>query len=421
MMNKIEEYLNSFFQKYPADLYLIAVSGGVDSMLLLKLMQEQRLPIHVLHVNYNLRGTDSVADEKLVRKFCQTNKIPFTIKSLDFKSILKNEGGNLQNEARKVRYNFFQSKLVKFQNATIVLAHHSDDQLETFYLQLFRNSGIAGLAGMKEQNNTYLRPLLPFKKAELYQFAQELKIDWREDKSNAKNQYSRNRLRNELIPFLKKEIPTLENSIQLIQEIFLEKLIETNLLIEKIQIEIQRSNELKIETWKRLESIEKIELLKKLKIPTFLFDAVNQLEFLQKGTKVQWEHAENQYEIIREKDYFYFSSIQNPTKIPTFEMRKVQNLPTSFSKSIIYLDETKVKGAISIRKWKIGDRIYPIGLEGSKLISDVLTSGQVSNNARKNQYVLIDEEKILACLNFVIDRRAIATSSTKNIVKIKFT
>ncbi len=419
-MNKIVEQFKSFFSTNPADLYFVAVSGGVDSMLLLKLMYEEKLPIHVLHINYQLRGIESEEDELLLRNFCESNNIPITVESIYLKEKLEVNGGNLQNEARKVRYDFFQKELNKVSNSKLVLAHHLNDQLETFFLQLLRNAGIAGLSGMKSVNNKLLRPLLNFKKEEIYSLAIERKISWREDKSNAKNDYNRNRLRNEIIPFLSREIPNLENSILLLQEIFEENLLETHQKINTIYLEIEKLSYLKIATWNQLQSIEKIELLKKLIIPTSLFDSFNKLAQAQKGAKIQWNTDLIQKLVIRENDYFQFITNEVEFKLPKIEIEKISVLPSTFSKSTIFLDESKIKGEIYLRKWKIGDRIYPIGLQGSKLISDVITDAKIPNHLRENQLVLTDEVKILACLNLSIDRRAIASKSSQSILKITF-
>jgi len=416
--NKIVNHIKSFFKSFPADLYFIAVSGGVDSMLLLELMFQEKLPIHVLHVNYHLRGNESDDDEFLVRNYCELNSISLTIESVFLNETLEINGGNLQNEARKIRYNFFQKELNKAPNSKLVLAHHINDQIETFLLQLLRNSGIAGLSGMKTSNDKLLRPLLSFKKEEIYDLAIEQKINWREDKSNAKNDYSRNRLRNEIIPFLNAEIPSLENSILILQDKFQENLIETYQKINTIYLETEKLSCLKIATWNQLESIEKIELLKKLAIPISLFDGFNKLSKAQKGAKIQWNINLIQKEVIRESYYFQFISNESKFKIPKIVIEKISDLPLTFSKSTIFLDESKIKGEIFIRKWQIGDRIYPIGLKGSKLISDVITDAKIPNHLRENQLVIIDDEKILACLNLCIDRRSIATKFSKEIISV---
>ena len=419
-MNKIVEHFKSFFSTNPADLYFVAVSGGVDSMLLLELMFQEKLPIHILHVNYHLRGIESEKDELLISNFCESYNIPITVESVYLKEKLEAKGGNLQNEARKVRYDFFQKELNKVPNSKLVLAHHLNDQLETFFLQLLRNSGIAGLSGMKPVNNKLLRPLLIFKKEEIYSLAIERKISWREDKSNAKNDYNRNRLRNEIIPFLSSEIPSLEKSILVLQELFQENLFETHQKINTIYLETEKLSCLRIATWNQLQSIEKIELLKKLEIPTYLFDAFNKLAQAQKGAKIQWNTDLIQKLIIRENDYFHFITNKAEFKLPKIEIEKNIDLPSTFSKSTIFLDESKITGEISLRKWQIGDRIFPIGLKGSKLISDVITDAKIPNHLRENQLVLKDDDKILACLNLSIDRRAIASKSSQSILKITF-
>jgi tRNA(Ile)-lysidine synthase len=310
--------------------------------------------------------------------------------------------------------------LNKIPNSKLVLAHHLNDQLETFFLQLLRNAGIAGLSGMKPVNNKFLRPLLNFKKEEIYSLAIDRNISWREDKSNSKNDYSRNRLRNEIIPLLVTEIPTLENSILLLQDKFKVRLLETNEKIKTIHLEIERLRSLKIATWNQLQSIEKIELLKKLEIPTYLFDAFNKLAHAQKGAKIQWNTNLIQKLVIRENDYFQFITNEVEFKLPKIEIEKTTDFPSTFFKSTIFLDESKIIGEISIRKWKIGDRIFPIGLEGSKLISDVITDAKIPNHLRENQLVLTDDDKILACHNLSIDRRAIASKSSQSILKITF-
>jgi tRNA(Ile)-lysidine synthase len=140
----------------------------------------------------------------------------------------------------------------------------------------------------------------------------------------------------------------------------------------------------------------------------------------QKGANIQWNTDLIQKLVIRENDYFQFITNEVEFKLPKIEIEKTTNFPSTFYKSTIYLDKSKIKGEISLRKWKIGDRIYPIGLQGSKLISDVITDAKIPNHLRENQLVLTDEVKILACLNLSIDRRAIASKSSQSILKITF-
>ena len=221
MNPNIQGLLSDFFKKQSAPLYLVAVSGGLDSMCLLWVLNKLKLPLHVLHVNYNLRGTESIEDANLVKDYCKKIGVPLTVNAVDYKKFLKKNGGNLQLEARNTRYAFFNEISEKYPKSKVVLAHHFDDQMETFWLQLFRQAGMSGLSGMKAVNERYLRPFLSLPKEELKTLAERNKIPWREDSSNAKNDYSRNRWRNEYLPFLNAKIPTLSASVNLIQDIYM--------------------------------------------------------------------------------------------------------------------------------------------------------------------------------------------------------
>ena len=158
MLNKFQTYIQSFVEKHPAPHYFLAVSGGHDSMLLLDICRRNSLPITVLHVNYQLRGEESDGDQVFVEAYCQLHSIPFYVRKIDLKEKLIS-GGNLQQLARKERYNFFESHLNQTADSLLMVAQHLDDQIETFWLQLFRGSGLSGLQGMLEKNGRNLRPL----------------------------------------------------------------------------------------------------------------------------------------------------------------------------------------------------------------------------------------------------------------------
>lgn len=178
--------------------FLLAVSGGADSIVLSSLFKMSNLKFEIAHINYHFREEDSNLDQKIVEDFCTNNQIKFHLKDVseDEKSKMK----SLQNWARELRYNFFFKILEKKKLDYIVTAHHLNDELETFFINLSRGSGIKGLSGIPKNENKILRPLLKFTKAEIYDFAQENKIDFREDKSNKKDDYLRNKIRNHLTP-----------------------------------------------------------------------------------------------------------------------------------------------------------------------------------------------------------------------------
>ena len=412
----LHSHIQSFIKQFPAEKYFLAVSGGADSMALLHVFSSLQLPIEVLHVNYHLRGNDSDLDQKLVEDFCEKNKIPFHLHSVFLKEKLK-QGGNLQALARQERYTFFEKKQNKNPNAYVVLAHHQNDQIETFWLQLLRNSGMLGLAGMKEQNGIYLRPFLSISKEELVKYLEENQVIWREDVSNTKNDYLRNRLRNEVLPVLKSTFPDLNENVQLLQSVFRENISEKENFL-KIELEKSKiSEKLSLEFVQKLDETAILLLFRSFSIPNHQLKGFLHLLTAPTGTKITWLSGGEKQTLVREKSHLqWLKNIDFP--LPKIHSEKVEHLPHQFSKSILYLDSDKIKGELSVRFWQIGDRISPPGMKGSKLISDILKDAGVPHVERKNALVLQDEEKLLACINIAVDRSALATKNTTSILKV---
>ena len=273
---------------------------------------------------------------------------------------------------------------------------------------------------MKLLTNRILRPFLSFTKAELTTYAQEIGLSWREDQSNRKNDYLRNKFRNQLIPALENEIPTIRKSVLKMMDC----LKENQTILEKEALylveRINANRQLDITEICNLANELTIELFRSLEVPTHYLVHWNNLINAQKGSKIVLTHSKLITSIIREENSFYFQFANSDNKVaPQFRVETVKKLPVNFSKSTVYFDKEKIKGDFSIRLWKIGDRIYPIGLKGSKLISDVLTTAKVPHAERLNQWLLCDEEKILVCINHCIDRRAIASSLTKELLAVE--
>ena len=406
---KVEEAFKLNLKDKKASCYFIACSGGIDSMALLHLAEQLMLKIHVLHVNYNLRGNDSRKDSILIENYCLKKNIPFSIISVNLKQQLILEGGNLQNEARKIRYDFFKEKLNSVKKSKLLVAHHLDDQIETFWLQLFRGSGLKGMAGMNFENNQILRPLLNVKKSDLIQYAEENNLTWREDASNAKIDYERNKWRNEFLPFLRKEIFEIDESVSALQNVFSQNLELIQSQIAEITAEINANKYIGLIKFKKLKSVDYVELFRALEIPRNQIIPFIKLFSSQKGIRIRWkDENQKEREIIREQGGFYFNLYDDNFRIPELKIEQVTDFPEKFDKQTFYFSQNKINGAIYIRLWKKGDRIYPIGLAGSKLISDVITDAKVPNWKRKLQLVICDQTKILACLDHCIDRRAIS-------------
>lgn len=409
---EIDREFQSVINSLKSKFFFIACSGGIDSMVLLHLASKFNLDAHVLHVNYNLRGQESLEDANFLKNYCHKNNIPISIHEVQLKEQLTEFGGNLQNEARKIRYDFFNSNLKKVENSKLLIAHHQDDQIETFWLQLYRGSGLKGMAGMEKISGNYVRPFLDIPKNELIEYAISNNIPWREDKSNSFIDYQRNRWRNEFIPFLNKEIPTVCDSVTLLQQIFQENLNEISRKINEVKNKIIETDQIELETISDFQITEIVELFRSLSIPIHQVKSFLKLFQSQKGSKIKWTNLNGYYhEIIRENKGFSFTRSSLENVIPKLKFETLDFLPGNFDKTSFYFDSEKIKGKLNIRFWQKGDRIFPIGMNGSKLISDIITDAKIPNSKRRNQLVICDEEKIMACVGLCVDRRAIATKS----------
>lgn len=300
----IEDYIHDFFAQRKHHTIGVACSGGVDSMVLLALLHKLKIPLIALHVNYHLRGEDSDKDQALIETFCTNNAIPFEVKSVFLAEQLAQHGGNLQDEARKIRYAFFESIKQKH-HAKIALAHHADDQLETFFLQLARRAGVMGLACMLPEHNGFLRPLLLFKKEDLQAYAQQHAIPWREDASNAHNHYRRNKLRNQFIPALQATIPTLTESVLLLVKTFQANQRELAAKIHSVSAEIERTKQLPFALFDSLSDSELIELLRQQNIPFGFLKELHKLRKAENGKRIIVK--KNNLQIVRKRDGFLFA------------------------------------------------------------------------------------------------------------------
>ncbi len=412
LMESVDSISHSFknhIEEQRAPHYFLAVSGGCDSMVLMDLFHKQKKPFSILHVNYQLRGTNSTMDAELVRNTCLKHDIPYHELKHDL-SIDLAKGGNLQQLAREVRYNFFKSFLSQTPKALICLAHHKNDQEENFWIAMSRGGGLRAMAGMKTIEGSYLRPLLEFTKKELMAYAIQNKVEWREDASNKKNIYTRNIWRNILIPELIEEHPSLSDSIALLQKGLAVQVTADRKLTCKLIPRSPRDFQLSWNTLSKLHSNQWIELLDQLKVPKGLALSILNLSKGENGKKVILKSQESPYQSVWKNEQgllFEYANKKNKTA-PSFKESIKEALPKVFSKKEIYLNPEKISGELSVRKWKTGDRLCPIGMMGSKLVSDILKDAKTPTHQRKDVWVLEDEEKIISLVNYCIDTRCVA-------------
>lgn len=416
----MKKYIKNFFKNKNKSHYFVAASGGVDSMVLLHLMHSNAIPITVLHVNYHLRDEESIGDALFIENYCRIHSIAFEKLDFDMPNFLVNNGGNLQNEARKIRYNFFSSEISKHTDSQLVTAHHLNDQIETFWLQLFRGSGITGMSGMNLDSEIIARPLLPFSKSQIQEYALKEGLTWREDSSNFKPNYFRNFLRLKALPYLKSEIPDIDEHVILLQKVFkteseLQKKYAKSLVKKwesKGQIELKDFD---------VPLIQFHEALKICNIPSSLMDSIYFLRKAENGKRVLIENKNAICnELRREKNCV--SLIKESIKLLyEFKVSKTRELPKDFSLLELYLDGDLIHNSLDLRPWKADDIIFPVGMNGSKKISQLLKEKLDQSQLRINHQVLVSGNDVIGIPGISVNRNFIAQNKTKNILKITFT
>ncbi|MDD2982433.1 MAG: tRNA lysidine(34) synthetase TilS [Crocinitomicaceae bacterium] len=401
------------WKAYQSKPIYLGCSGGVDSMVLFHLLRENNFKFTVLHVNYQLRGADSEGDEKWVKETCERFDIPFKVRKVDTPQLLQ-EGGNLQELTRKIRYAWFQELLDQNPDSLVALAHHQDDQIETFFQHIARKSGIIGMACMLYEHEHFIRPLLLHSKTEILAYAKENQVEWREDISNSQSKYTRNKLRNILIPEMEKSVPNLSEAVITLVKAFQ----QTQLFLESEAAEtiqkIRTSNQWEFENFDITSEVIQVEILRQLGIRASILFELQKLRKTQKGRKISIDGME----IWKENSHFGIYPISDFV-LPKLEITEVNELPNAFSKNTLYLDGNKIKGKLKLRKWEKGDQIQALGVNGSTLISKVLTGAQISSREKENALVLCDDESVLWCVGHKVSSLAIADEQSSLILEVR--
>ena len=431
MLTKFQHHIEQNFPQLKDKKLLLAVSGGIDSMVLLDLFYKLRFDICVVHCNFQLRGKESDADELLVREICQEGYIPYFIESFDTLEFAKENKLSIQLAARKLRYDWFQ-ELLSLGFDYVLTAHHLDDNVETFLINFTRGTGLEGLTGIPAQNGNIIRPLLPFSREEIENYALENKIQWREDSSNASDKYFRNKLRHDIVPTLKELntgfLDSFQNTLHHLQQS--ESLVNdaSKLVFEKVVEE--KENQLEIHLKPLLEFQNyKAYLYQWLK--NYGFSAWNDIYDLveaQSGKQVFSEThillKDREKLILSERneinksEVFIIESIESKVNIPLkLRFCKAVNIFETVS-NCIFVDESKIKFPLTIRKWQEGDYFYPSGMNGKKKLSKYFKDEKYSLLDKKNQWLLCSEDQIIWVIGKRADNRFINRETTQNSIKI---
>lgn len=407
--------------------FLLAISGGADSMVLLNLFTTAGLQFQVAHINYGLRGKDSEDDQRLVENICKKSEIPIHIYSVSKKDNKPNN--SIQDWARKLRYDFFR-KIQKKENIDfIVTAHHLNDQLETFMIHLSKASGIRGLSGIPANDNSIIRPLLGFSKQEIYDFAQENNIEFREDVSNQKNDYLRNKIRNGIVPLL---TDLNENFLENFRRSLLylnqtKKFVEENIwqIEEKIMSHEEDSILIHKELFFSQTDFVQFEILRK-----FGFILSQEIAKIKKAETGK-QFFSGEYYLVIDHEVLIIKKTKNTRiKISGQEIILTLNneneiiIPENLNSETAFFnwqfDPEKIQFPLKLRRRKEGDLFYPLGMIGKKNISKFFKDEKIPILARQKIWLLCDKnDQVLGVIPFRQDRRCVATETTSQIIKVK--
>ena len=435
----------NLFQK--ADGLLLAVSGGVDSVVLCELCHLAGYRFVIAHCNFQLRGEESNRDEAFVAQLALNYKVPFFVQKFDTYTIAKSLKKSIEETARELRYQWFQQLLIQSQSNTlnpdslkyILTAHHADDNIETVLMNFCRGTGIKGLRGILPKQGKIIRPLLFAKRLELEAFAANNQLAYVTDSTNAINDYTRNFFRNSIIPQVSEKYPEVkENVLKNIQRFTgVEILYQQAIALHKKKLMEQKGNEVHIPV---------LKLLKTIPLPTVLYEIIKEFGFtalqtedvvslLQSDTGKYIQSATHR--IIKNRNWLIITPLKNELSINilveqsdkkivfeqgeiTLQLKPVAQHHLQTDPCMAQLDASHIKFPLLLRKWKTGDYFYPLGMDKKKKVSRFLIDQKCSLTQKELVWVLEMDKKILWILGMRIDNRFKITPGTKSILSLTF-
>lgn len=412
---------------------LLALSGGVDSVVLANLCVQLKLDVAFAHCNFNLRAEESDTDEAFVTNLANQLNTKLFVKLFNTKHYAEQHKLSIQLAARELRYNWFYELAEQFQFDYILTAHHADDALETFLINLSRGTGLQGLTGIPEINHKTVRPLLPFSRDSIVAFAKQTHLKWREDSSNASTKYMRNALRHNVIPNLKKSTPqflahfqnTLEylNASQQILTAHISNVVKSCItkqegqtiyfdVLKLKQLQPQKAylyhifNSYQFTDWKAISNLLHTQSGKQV------FSATHSLT-KHRGFLIVSKLQKTEFTPVLIFENTQKISINN-SLICIDEVKKIQEIDSS----VIFVDKSKIKYPLKIRKWQKGDYFCPFGMQGSKKLSKYFKDEKLSVIDKENILLLCSDNNIVWVINYRLDNRFKVSNTTNSILRI---
>lgn len=416
--------LRSFFSSHGLDAkapVLLALSGGMDSVVLSHLLKEEGFTFAAAHCNFGLRGKESDEDEDFCRRWAEKLEVPFFVQRFDTGTYASVKRISIQMAARDLRYAWFEELCAQHQYAYLLTAHHANDQAETVLLNLVRGTGLKGLGGIHAVNGNLVRPMLEWDRQEVFRYAKAYKLSWREDSSNSKTDYHRNALRHEVMPELEKMNPS-----------FVEGMGRFTSLMQDYQQYFQQQ----YEQWKVAavvseggnEMISKKVFFEAPKL--FLHEWLQNYGFPHGLVAEIRSHAEPEtgslfqsstHTLLSDREHFILSPHHHRSKaillardekefewegkkyfLNTIERTVIKDF-SDYATTALLFDKDQLQFPIQLRTWQQGDRFTPLGMQGSKLLSDFFVDRKLSLFDKEKIGVLVSGDRIAGVLGHRID------------------
>lgn len=432
MIQIFKEHINQNLPFLEGKKLLIACSGGLDSVVLTHLLNQLNFEIALAHCNFSLRGKESDGDEMFVVGLAKQMNISVFAETFDTHKFAEDHKVSTQMAARTLRYEWFDGILKNFKYDYLLTAHHLDDDLETFFINLSRGTGISGLTGIPSINGNVIRPLLAFSREEIIAYAKKNTLKWREDSSNQKADYLRNKLRLEVLPLFKETNESLLNNFKKTQK----NLQSSKNLIEDYMALIYNLAVSEDEDFYRI-NIQKLKELPNTK--DLLYELLNGFGFTEWDDVSALLNAQTgkqlfskTHRLLKNRNEFLLSKIDYNSQDEEFFVSesgivspvnlKIEPVISigETDKNLIYLDSKKLNFPLKIRKWKEGDSFQPFGLKGRKKLSKFFKDEKMSLIQKDKIWLLLSNEKIVWVIGHRMEDHFKVNKDTEKIMKIAF-
>lgn len=425
----------------PNDTVLLAVSGGMDSVTMCELFYRAGYRFAMAHCNFRLRAKDSDGDEVFVKQLAKRYNVPIHSVAFDTTEYATENKFSIEEAARNLRYDFFDKLIEQHKYSCVATAHHRDDAIETFFLNLMRGTGIVGLHGILQKNGKIIRPLLCFGRDEIENFIRVNNLEYRTDSTNATLDYKRNKVRHLLVPLFRDLAPafdkTMQNNMKNIADVE---------MIYRQDVDKKRNEFIQVHQNGYKISMKELETLSPLR--TYLYEFLYPFGFGQtvvsdiiKG----WNNISGKrffakdYYLIKDRDYLFIYPLvlededarylihdgdcrmDMPIRLEMSLLENSSLIEFDFNKYNAYFDRDKLSFPLYIRRWKSGDKFQPFGMKGKRKISDLFTDQKLSLHDKKNIWLLCNaDDEILWVMGLRTDDRFKITSQTHNILNINW-